>query len=292
MGWSIFIEESGVHQKSLPYGALVGVAVEDRFVWQLARKLRDAEVHFFGSRLERLSSYITVDTILGAELVKVASLSPGLPPPQRATLTRQYLSCGNVRPPVEQVVAFAQTQVAFCSFALGILRDFEAKSFAILTPSSEVGVIHGDHIRKDYAFLFERVSRFLATQTSSNIGTLVLDPQRHLEDFVPISTITSYFEKTTKGRLRSRFIIPEPLMANSSLRVINQVAVIISRVLSWGFRLPGMTHPRRFDLDELVRQCNQLRILLGEGSGRKEWSFIFVEDIRPRHETASSPRFS
>ena len=284
MSWAIFTEEPGVHQISLPYGVIVGIAVEDRFVWQLARKLKDAETHFFGKRLQSFSHHVIIDDFLNVETVRRSEFSPSIELSERFVLTQKYFARKNDAPSLEQTIAAAQSQVAFCKFVIGLLQEFQSRAFAILTPAENSSLTYSNYLRRDYVLFFERVFNFLECQSPNTIGTLVFHPRRHKEDFVSIQIITEYFEKTAEGRLRSQLLCPEPVMAGSSLSTINQAAVLISRILSWGFRLSGMSLPRRYDLDELVRQCNHLRFSFRHACGKKDWSFVFLNSVRSQEE--------
>ena len=288
MSWVIFVEEPGVHQVSLPYNVLAAIAVEEHLVWQLSKKLREAEVSFFGAQLEQQSPVFTVEDMLNERQIQIAESHPLLESSLRIRLTKECLVSQAGANSAMHGVALAQTQIAYCRFVLELLRDFQSKALAVFTPSEFSTFTYRDHLRKDYSFMLERALYLLRDQHFISTGILVFDPKRHSDDLVPISAISDYFDKTTKGRLRSRLIVPEPMMANSRLTSINQGAVLLSRILSWSFRLPNMKLPRRRDLDGFVKQCNRLRFSFMSDSGHKEWSFKFIETVRAQHE-ASSP---
>ena len=290
MGWSIFIEEPGINQLSLPYGVLAGLAIEDILVWQLVRKLKDAEMQFFGSRIEHVRPSLTIENILAPEVLRLAGLAQSLEVFSNSnsgdlTLNDDSVDCSEVAQ-----VSLAQSKVSYCKFVLELLRDFQARAFAIIIPIDDVLLSYDIHLRKDYAFLFERISIFLEEQNTNTIGTMILDSSRHSGKYVSIQSMTEYFEKTTKGRMRARYLIPEPVLSNSSLSTVNQAAELFSYIIASGFRLPGMSKPRRNDLDSYVKQCNGMRFSYISDKGSRDWSFKYLESVRANRE-AASPTF-
>ena len=290
MGWSIFISEPGDHQFSLPYGVLAGILIEDRFVWQLARKLKDAETQFFGRRLNQLGSSFNVENILGLESSQLAESAPPLSSALRLALTNEFLSVIEMQGSLQHSLAMAQSCHSFIRFVLSLLLAFKASAVAIMFPVHDITLSYNVQLRKDYAFLIERVERFLSEKSSESVGLMIFDKYRYNGKYVNTKSITEYFEKTTKGRLRAQRVIPEPVFAGASLSTINNAAVLFSTVLSWSFRLPFMSQPRRLDLDDCLKQCNTLRFSYTSETGSKDWSFKYVDNLRARNESEAPIR--
>ena len=288
MGWSLFMEEPGDHQLSLPYGVLAGLAVEDRLVWQLARTLKHAEFDFFGSRLDRFRSHFTTDSILDIEAIQIANASTALSASDRLCLVKECSSLDRLQMSTQHISALAQARFLFCQHVLELLLDYDVKLFASMIPTEQIGTTYFSGLRKDYSFFFERFAMFLTEQVAGTVGMLVLDASRHTGVHIQLSAITDYFEKTTKGRLISAVIVPEPLMSNQTLATINQAAALVARALSYGIRIAGMTVARRHDLDLFVRLCNQMRLSFLSKEGRKDWSLIFLDDVRTMREITGS----
>ncbi len=288
MGWSLFIEEPGDHQLTLPYGVLAGLAVEDRVIWQLARKLKRAEIDFFGSRLVDFYSLFNIETILDIEADQIASSSIDLDAAERLRLVRECAGLSPLQLSNIQSFALAQSRFLFCKHALEILLDYDVKGFATLIPANQINISYASGLRKDYSFFFERFNLLVSEQSIKSIGSIIIDGCRSDEKYVSINSMTEYFEKTTKGRLISQRIIPEPLMANDTLSTINKAAVIYSYVLSYGVRLSGMINDRRYDLDALVKICNLLRTSYPSQEGKKHWSVIYLDDVRTVREITGS----
>jgi hypothetical protein len=287
MSWYIFLDEPGDHQLSWPYGVLAGLAVEDRFVWQLARELKDAESRFFGPFRADVIRSPRIDTLLDPQVIYLAASQPQMSAHDRQKLIdKSSMELGR-KESFQTSVALAQAKLAFCQFVLNILADYHVKAFANIINQSDIVISYETHLRKDYAFLFERASYLIDLVGPGQIGLFLLDSRRHTGKYVSIKSITSYFVKTTKGRLRSHRLIPEPVLAEASLAVVNQAVALFSYIISSSFRMPTMSKPRRFDLDDFVKQCNKMRFSYINEFGVKDWSFIFLEDVRARYEEIS-----
>ncbi len=104
---------------------------------------------------------------------------------------------------------------------------------------------------------------------------------RSLENSVDSEVIVDYFNKTTKGRIRSRLIVPEPVLVRGYMDTIIQVTSIIAYSISWGFRLPNMSKPIRSDIAELADITKRLRFMYLAENGQKDWSFKYINDLRP-----------
>jgi hypothetical protein len=68
-----------------------------------------------------------------------------------------------------------------------------------------------------------------------------------------------------------------------------QVADLIVYVISWGVRgiKAGMDRPARADLADLAEAVRSLRyrtFVENDGQSRERWSFVFIDDLRPRVE--------
>ncbi len=288
MGWSLFIEEPGDHQLTWPYGVLAGLGVEDRFIWQLARKLKRAEIDFFGSKLENFRSLFTIESMLDIEAEQITSSSINLNAAERFQLVRECAGINQLQLSTRHLFALTQSRFLYCKHALELLLDYNVKGFATFIPTKQIPISYLSGLRKDYSFFFERFSLFLSERSVGSVGSIVIDDCRGTEKYVSIRSITEYFEKTTKGRLIAQRLIPEPLRANESLSTINRAAVIYSYVLSYEVRLSGMINTRRYDLDALAKICNLMRTSYPSKEGKKHWSIIYLDDVRTSREMAES----
>jgi hypothetical protein len=145
-----------------------------------------------------------------------------------------------------------------------------------------------DHLRKDYAHLFERFFYFLEDLGPGAFGVAVFDELEKIRSHLPVSRMDSYFKRTSRGRQRAGRILPEPLFVHSDLTTGVQLADLVAYLPSWGWRLRSMTRPDRPELAGFVAQICQLRHrAVREVAGNPLftiWSLAFITDLRPQTE--------
>lgn len=135
-------------------------------------------------------------------------------------------------------------------------------------------------LRKDYAYLFERIFYFLNSRPDSPMGYLVFDEVDKSASHMLLGQVGSYFIKTRNGRARSRLIIPEPFFVHSDLTSLVQVADIIAYTISWGLRLPGMNEPSRGELAALAGRVERLEFRQTTPAGERQKGFKLIRDLR------------
>ena len=136
-------------------------------------------------------------------------------------------------------------------------------------------------MRKDYSFFLERYFHFLNTKPEDPMGFLVFDELDKSASHVLLRQISEYFIKTTKGRSRSRLIVPEPFFVHSDLTTIIQVADIAAYSISWGLRLKGMRVEKRAELAPLVAEIERMRYHHRTDGGDEVWGIKEIRDLRP-----------
>lgn len=109
-------------------------------------------------------------------------------------------------------------------------------------------------MRKDYAYLFERVFYFLNGLEDEPMGYLVFDEIDRSACHILLGQVSNYFVRTANGRTRARLIIPEPFFVHSDMTTLVQLADIVAYVVSWGVRLGGMNAPARAELAPLSEE--------------------------------------
>jgi hypothetical protein len=212
-----------------PYGVLGGFAIADRDVWNLikAKKLVSAQVF----RQARLTEPIAIG--------------------ERQVLARQCLTEG-AGSPRRCVAALAQAKLSYVAEVLDTCARFRCRAFASMV-DKDAPLPAPDHLRKDYAYLFERFFYFLEEAVS-----------------VPA------------GFYRSR------VSSHSDLTTGVQIADLIAYILSWGMRFRPMTKPARAELAGYVSQVCQPRYrAVREVDGNPQftvWSFAFITDLRSQLE--------
>ena len=280
MSWFLFVDEPGDRQSDLPYGVLTGLAVEDVHLWPLTQKLKDAQRQFFGQQLiDHQGRYVEGSALLDAKVYESAALHPRLD--VQDTLRNQKQPHGD-RPTNAQVsAALAQSKIAYCDYALGLAGDFGATAFAMFLPVAAIRLRFDDRLRKDYSFLLERYYHFLKSRADPGAGFIVLPRMPRGRTYVDPDAIVGYFAKTTNGRVRARLIMPHPVYADGALGIVSHVAELVSYVASWSVRLPNMTEPRRPEMGPLTARCSSLRFSYVAENGKRDWSFKYIDDLRP-----------
>ncbi|MGA2118216.1 MAG: DUF3800 domain-containing protein [Bryobacteraceae bacterium] len=170
---------------------------------------------------------------------------------------------------------------------LEICSRFRCRAFASVI-DKDFASPGTDHLRKDYAYLFERFFYFLEDLGPNTFGVAVFDELEKAQSHVLVSQMDSYFKRTIKGRQRAGRILPEPLFVHSDLTTGVPLADLLAYILSWGWRLRSMTRPARRGLAGFVAQVCQLRHrAVREVDGNPQfaiWSFAFITDLRPQAE--------
>ena len=286
MAYFLFVDESGQDGRESPYEVLAGVAIEDRDIWNLVKSLQDAEVKQFGIRYKSMAREIKAKRFLNAKSFRLANQLPSIPLEERREHAKRCLESGESAGKKE-LTSLAQSKIAYVQDVLDICSRFRCKAFASIVSQKSQRPIHG-HLRKDYAYLFERFYYFLEDKASSTSGIVVFDELDRSQSHILIEQMERYFRYTLKGRQRAGQIIPEPFFVHSDLTTAIQVADFIAYIISWGVRFSGMEEPARLELQSLADQVCSLRYrTIRETEDlhtRSIWSFTVITDLRPRSE--------
>jgi len=280
----LFIDESGYDSGPSPYGVLGGVTIEDRDVWNLIKAMQDTEVRYFGTRYSAGQTELKAKKLISAQVFRQAALAEKLAFAERTELAKRCLERGAGAPP-RAIAALAQAKLEYVREVLEICSRFRCRAFASVVDkgSASPGT---DHLRKDYAYLFERFFYFLEDLGPDAFGVAVFDELEKVQSHLLVSQMDSYFKLTIKGRQRAGRILPEPLFVHSDLTTGIQVADLLAYILSWGWRLKSMTNPARPEFAGFVAQICRLRYrAIREVDTNPQftiWSFAFIEDLRPQ----------
>jgi hypothetical protein len=281
MSWALFVDESGQDQRESPYEVLAGIAVEDRLLWPLSRQLSDAQEAIFGMRLfEGYGKEAHAKELLKRKAFKHAAQSGPFPPEDRRRLAREILLDG-ANPSRDRLTALGQAKIAYCEFALDLVRRHNGRVFATMTPPEAPRPPGGDAMRKDYAFFFERFYHFLNGIEGDPMGFLVFDELDKSASHILLGQIASYFQKTRNGRTRSRLIVPEPFFVHSDLTAMIQMTDIVAYVISWGLRLRGMPASPRPELLGIVQIIERMRYRRETEGGQVIRGIKEIRDLRP-----------
>ena len=241
MSFFLFIDESGQDRRSSPYEVLAGIAIEDRDLWNLITAIQQAEIEYFGRRYSKEQHELKARKILKSKVFRLAAQLPPFPPEQRRELARQCLDAGE-KAGRSQLTALAQAKIDFVKQVLLLCARFRCKAFASIT-SRYAPRPHGNFLRKDYAFLFERFFYFLEDISPEALGLIVFDELERSQSHILVDQMARYFRDTAKGRMRSGQVIPEPFFVHSDLTTAIQIADLLAYIIAWGVQIGGMPEP-------------------------------------------------
>ena len=292
MAYFLFVDESGQDHRNSPYEVLAGVAVEDRDLWNLVKALQAAELRHLGTRYAQATreSEFKGRKLLHRKVFKQAAWMEPLPEDERREAARRCLENG-AEAGGREMAGLAQAKLAYVREALDICARFRCRAFASIVDkrSPRPG---REHLRKDYAYLFERFFYFLEDRDTNLSGIIVFDELERSQSHILVGQMDNYFERTAKGRQRAGQIIPEPFFVHSDLTTGIQLADLVAYIISWGVRFEGMTEPARTELSDLGDQVCRLRYRAErEVDGLPNytiWSFAVIADLRSRDEREES----
>lgn len=282
----MFVDESGYDSGPSPYGVLGGFAIADRDAWNLINALQDAEIRHFGTRYSAGHGELKAKKLISAQVFRQASLADPIALPERAEQARRCLEQG-AGASLRSIAALAQAKLSYVEQVLDICARFRCRAFASIVDKDSPSPA-ANHLRKDYAYLFERFFYFLEDLGPDAFGVAVFDELEKVQSHILVGQMDSYFKRTTRGRQRAGRILPEPLFVHSDLTTGVQIADLIAYILSWGMRFRAMTKPARAELAGYADQVCQLRYrAVREVAGNPQftiWSFAFITDLRSHLE--------
>lgn len=133
MSYLLFIDESGVDQRESPYEVLAGVAIRDRKLWELIRKVQQAELAHFGQRYAPNEREVKAKILLKRKTFRLAGQLPRIDPGERTDLARECLNNGGVATR-RQLAALAQAKLDFVRVVLRLCGQCGVRLFASIVP--------------------------------------------------------------------------------------------------------------------------------------------------------------
>lgn len=291
MSFLLFMDESGHDLKESPYEVLAGICVEDRDLWNFICHVQDAETRFFGQRVTPGELELKGKELLKRKTFRLAAQMPPFALEQRKELARACLvkgaaakgGAGPSGATRAELTALGQAKIAFVEHILELCGQYRVRVFASVV-DRDAPRPHGDFLRKDYAYLFERYFYFLDEQADHQLGLVVFDELERALCHILVDQMGRYFRETAKGRMRAARVIPEPFFVHSHLTTAIQVADIVAYLIAWGVRVGGMTRPARAELSRLAERVTQLRYRTIRDGEHTTWSIAVIDDLRPRDE--------
>lgn len=286
MTYFLFVDESGHDHRASPYEVLAGIAIRDRDLWNVIVALHGAEERHFGRRYSDGPSELKGKRLLKRKVFQHARLGVEAPPEDVVALAKAALDDG-AGATARHWKALALAKLGYVREVFGICTKFGCRAFASIV-ETDAHPTATDGLRKDYAYLFERLFYFLEDLSPSDFGVIVFDELEKARSHLLIDQARRYFRDSATGRRRASLILPEPLFVHSELTTGVQIADLIAYVVSWSFRLPAMTKPARSEMEPFARQVAGLRYrAVRERHGNPNfviWSFAYITDLRTRME--------
>ncbi|MCI0699430.1 DUF3800 domain-containing protein [candidate division KSB1 bacterium] len=288
----LFVDESGTDRKKAPYEILAGVAIHESRFWNLVQAIRAAETELFGTPLHQLGIEFKGKTLLKRKIFRFASQGSEIPLLRRRELTRRFLEKGTKADDMlqsenfrrEEFTAYGQSVLEFVHRIFDLCATHQVKIFASMV-SKDAHQPSGDLLRKDYAYLFERYFHYLEDIAPDEYGLIIFDEIEKSRCRRLINQMEKYFVETSKGRIRSARIIPEPFFVHSDLTKAVQIADIVAYCLNWGVRLKRMTQPTRVEMEPFGQMAFNLKYVGKRfDDNGKEWpvyGVTYIDDLRP-----------
>ncbi|MDB5027192.1 MAG: hypothetical protein JWO66_881 [Candidatus Eremiobacteraeota bacterium] len=288
MAYFLFVDESGQDHREAPYEVLAGMAVEDAKLWQLVTALKRAEVDCFAGTYHADRGELKAREMLKRKTFRLAAQTSSIPHAERPLLARQCLDDpANVRGNALQ--ALAQAKLAYVLRVLEICAEFECRAFGsiVIDPKSPAG----PHLRKDYAYLFERFYHFLTDCPEDHRGIVVFDEIGKAKSHLLIGQMGLYFRETANGKKRASRVVPEPFFVHSDLTTGVQLADIVAYVLSWGWEHPLLTKERRAELLPYAEAIRRLMysVAWSVGRGRRRFMVRSIKVVQTLEGGAQAP---
>ncbi len=204
MAYFLFVDESGQDHRESPCEVLAGVAVEDRDLWNLVQSLQEAEVRHFGTRYSGGERELKAKKLLKTKTYKLAAGVSLFPVEERRQLAKSALEVGETAGR-DELAALAQAKLAYTTDVLDICARYRCRAFASIVDKNSPHP-SPNHLRKDYAYLFERFYYFLEDKEAVPSGVIVFDELEKSQSHLLLSQMERYFSsplKASSGRGRS-----------------------------------------------------------------------------------------
>jgi len=286
MAYFLFIDESGQDHKNSPYEVLAGVAIEAKKVWQLVQGIQSLEKKLFGTRYSQNDRELKGRRVLKKKTFRLARQLESFESGERKALARKCIRDGG-NAGKRELTALAQAKIEYVNKLLDECAKCECRFFAsIVNPSSPKA--EPRHLRKDYAYLFERFFYYLEDQNNDSSGIIVFDELEKSKSHILVDQMDRYFKQTKKGKQRSGKIIPEPFFVHSELTTGIQIADLVAYIISWNLRIGPMRKKGRKELEYFVGKKKKLSYTaIREMNGKENFkvgSFVYINDLRPQEE--------
>ena len=292
----LFVDESGHDHRESPYEILAGAAIREQDLWNLIQAIQNLEVELFGLRLAEVGIEVKGKKLLKTKVFRHATQMEAIDPQKRRDLCIGFLQKGRreaLGGALEQrsraeFAAYGQAVLDFVRRIYALSASYHVKIFASIVESSAPRLA-ANFLRKDYAYLFERLFYYLEESGGDEMGIVVFDELEKAQCRILINQMERYFAVTGRGFIRSARIIPEPFFVHSDLTTAIQLVDIVAYSINWGVRLNRMTKPTRPEMEEFGQYAFDLRyvgkhVVANEELARTIYGITYIDDLRPRAE--------
>jgi hypothetical protein len=256
MSWLLFMDESGHDHKQMPYEVRGGVSLHAGRLWPFVQAMRRLERESFGVELATYKKELKGSKLLERRSFKWAGQPKDgslFPDEARRKHCRSFLMKG-VRaqksgpgtaadqPTWQEFTAYGQANLAMARGVFRLLRDYEARLFAVAIPCGSVPPKPDpERLRRDHATLLLRYERFLRER--DEYGLLVMDETDKDQDRRFVRRMQAHFLRDGWEARKDRRLVPTPLFVSSDMTPAVQAADLCIYCVNWGFRLAdvGMT---------------------------------------------------
>lgn len=291
-----FVDESGIDLREAPYLVLAGVGIPEREVWPFAQAFVGLKEEIL--RMSPSAVYEVKGTkLLNRRVFRQAQLRPSLPEEDRSRAVEIVLNDTRQgrNPTFYGLLALAQAKLEFVHRVLDLAGTFGMTIFASVVPRDAPQQRDRSFLRKDFAYLFQRIHCHVCDGHDHEHGVLIFDEQDPALSRSLLDQINRYFGETERGKQRASRMIPMPFFVHSELTPAIQLADLVGYIVNWGLRMPRMSAPMR---DELKPYADKVFALRYQGkevpTGKRRpailrrhkpiWGIAYIEDLRPSGE--------
>jgi hypothetical protein len=296
-----FVDESGIDLKESPFLVLGAVGLAESQTWAFSREF--AELERTVLRVADPGEYeIKGSKLLTRRVFRQATRLDAIANAERdQAIDRLYAK--NVRgenPSELELTALAQAKIAFVDSALDLAKAHGANVFASMVPRDAPRQTDETILRKDFAYLFQRIHCDVVDRAKDEQGILLFDELDPALSKRLLVQMRKYFIETANGMLRGDRLLPLPFFVRSDLTPPIELADLVAYILNWGFRMDRMPEPAREELVPLATKVFSLRYSgreaifrtrrresrpsLSSRRGRQIWGISYIPDLRPRSE--------
>lgn len=286
MSWLLFMDESGHDHKKMPYEVRGGLAIHAGKLWSFVQDLKRREFMAFGTQLSNFGVEIKGHRLLDKDRFKWAGQGSQMTDDDRRKHCRSFLAKGVEKgsPARNEFTAYGQACLEMAEGIFESINEHKGVLFGVAIPreiKKPLTYEASEYLRKDQVFLLERVFNFL--ESKKELGLIVLDEVEKSSDRQFAKRMERYFEKTSRGKYRAKWIVPVPFFVASDMAYPIQAADVCIYCINWGYRVP-LEMRAEFRSDIKDRFSNWLKSLQftgevsNDGQLHTSYGIIFVPD--------------